>query len=72
MIVAQRLAKLARVEMVVVFLPFLCTKVRISVASLVAGMRGHSGGEQSPGQKKYIIGNSYIVGNVYTIRFRNR
>ena len=27
----------------------------------------HSGGEQSPGQKKYIIGNSYIVGNVYTI-----
>ena len=40
MIVAQRLAKVARVEMVVVFLPFLCTKVRISVASLVAGMRG--------------------------------
>ena len=39
MIVAQRLAKVARVQMVVVFLLFQCTKVRISVASLVAGMR---------------------------------
>ena len=31
----------------------------------------HSGGEQSLGRKKYIIGGSYIIGNVYTIRFRN-
>ena len=31
----------------------------------------HSGAERSPGQTKYIIGGSYIVGNVCTVRFRN-
>ena len=31
----------------------------------------HSGAERSPGQTKYIIGGSYIVGNVYAVRFRN-
>ena len=31
----------------------------------------HSGAERSPGQTKYIIGGSYIVGNVCAVRFRN-
>ena len=37
----------------------------------VPGSQPHSGGERSLGQKKYIIGGSYIVGNVYAIRFGN-
>ena len=32
---------------------------------------GHSGAERSPGQKKHIIGGSYIVWNVCAVRFGN-
>ena len=32
---------------------------------------GHSGAERSPGQKKHIIGGSYIVRIVCAVRFRN-